>query len=73
MAGHEKKNISLIMRPSGHTFPEKAETYLPRFRVDSKRVVFPAVNVNEAMYRTVLLENIGTTPIYYGFNEEATG
>ena len=62
-----------LLLSSGHTFPSKAETFLPRFRLDNKSLVFPAVNVYEAAYRTVLLENVGPTPIYYAFDQDSTG
>ena len=50
----------------------KHETFLPRFMLDSSRVVFPAVNTSEAAYRTVLLSNTGTTPILFDFEKDNT-
>ncbi|XP_019617941.1 PREDICTED: cilia- and flagella-associated protein 65-like [Branchiostoma belcheri] len=56
----------------GHTFKLGKETFLPRFTLDSKRVVFPAVNPNESTYRTALLTNHSDTPIQYVFSQDET-
>lgn len=63
----------LTLVATGDTFMAKHETFLPRFMLDSNRVVFPAVNAHESAYRTVLLSNTGTTPILYDFQKDNTG
>ena len=46
------------------------ETFLPRFSLDSHKVVFPAVNASESAYRTALLTNNGPTPIVFDFDKD---
>ncbi|XP_064598008.1 LOW QUALITY PROTEIN: cilia- and flagella-associated protein 65-like [Liolophura sinensis] len=55
----------------GHTFMPNNETFLPRYTLDDSRVVFPAVNANEATYRTILLTNTGTTPIMFDIEKDS--
>lgn len=55
----------------GHTFMPNNETFLPRYTLDDSTVVFPAVNANEATYRTILLTNTGTTPIMFDIQKDS--
>lgn len=57
---------------SGHTFMPNNETFLPRYTLDSPTLVFPAVNAKEATYRTMLLNNTGTTPIFFDVEKDPT-
>lgn len=60
----------LTLTAVGQTFMPNQETFLPRMNVDVNKLVFPAVNTNEATYRTLLLSNMGTTPILYDFESD---
>ncbi|KAK7484650.1 hypothetical protein BaRGS_00024058, partial [Batillaria attramentaria] len=60
----------LTLTCTGHTFQPNNETFLPRYDLDSPRVVFPAVNSKETAYRTVLLTNAGTTPLMYSMQKD---
>ena len=62
-------NIVLISN-SGHTFMPNNETFLPRYKMDTPHLVFPAVNAKESTYRTVLVQNEGTTPILYDMEKD---
>ena len=48
------------------------ETFLPRYKIDTPHLVFPAVNAKESTYRTVLVKNEGTTPIMYDLEKDNT-
>ena len=50
---------------SGHTFLPGNETFLPRQALLPQVIVFPAINAGESAYRTVVLGNLGDTPITY--------
>ncbi|XP_074643169.1 cilia- and flagella-associated protein 65-like [Tubulanus polymorphus] len=58
---------------TGQTFQAGNETFLPRYSLDSASLVFPAVNVNDATYRTVTLRNTGNNPILYNFEKDPNG
>lgn len=58
---------------TGHTFQANNETFLPRYNLDADHLVFPAVNANDATYRSLLLSNTGTTPILYDFQKDTAG
>ncbi|CAH1790082.1 unnamed protein product [Owenia fusiformis] len=63
----------LTLTTMGQTFMPNNETFLPRFDIDSPKLVFPAVNANEATYRTLAVANLGTTPILYEFAPDPDG
>lgn len=55
---------------TGQTFLPNNETFLPRFTLDTSRLVFPAVNAKESAYRTLLMKNTGTTPIFFDIQKD---
>ncbi|XP_052080289.1 cilia- and flagella-associated protein 65-like [Mytilus californianus] len=55
---------------SGQTFLPNNETFLPRFTLDTSRLVFPAVNTKESAYRTLQMRNTGTTPIFFDVQKD---
>ncbi|XP_064646085.1 cilia- and flagella-associated protein 65-like isoform X2 [Lineus longissimus] len=63
----------VTVKCSGQTFLPNNETFLPRYSLDSPKLIFPAVNVNESAYRTMVLMDTGTTPIFYDFEKDAGG
>ncbi|XP_013412505.1 cilia- and flagella-associated protein 65-like [Lingula anatina] len=60
----------ITLQTTGHTFMPNNETFLPRVTLDTEKLVFPAVNTNEATYRTLLLSNVGTTPVLFDFEKD---
>ncbi|XP_050388962.1 cilia- and flagella-associated protein 65 [Patella vulgata] len=54
----------LTLTCTGHTFMPHHETFWPRYTLDNPKVVFNAVNTQESTYRTILMTNTGTTPIF---------
>ena len=66
------KILVSILLFAGQTFQQRMETFLPRYSLDSHKVVFPAVNTNECTYRTAMLTNNGPTPIVYDFDKDPT-
>ena len=63
----------ITVTATGNTFLQNHETFLPRCSIDTKKVVFPAVNSKESAYRTVHLTNTGPTPILFDFEKEESG
>ncbi|XP_077997157.1 cilia- and flagella-associated protein 65-like [Glandiceps talaboti] len=63
----------LTLNTIGHTFQPGNETFLPRFNFDSQKLVLPAIDTKETVFRTLLLSNSGTTPIHYAFESDPTG
>ncbi|XP_006820550.2 cilia- and flagella-associated protein 65-like [Saccoglossus kowalevskii] len=63
----------MTLNTVGHTFQPGNETFLPRFTLDSKSLLFPAVSPNETIFKTLLLTNNGTTPIHYAFEPDPSG
>ncbi|XP_071942190.1 cilia- and flagella-associated protein 65-like [Antedon mediterranea] len=57
----------------GQTFQHGQQTFMPRLIFDKKELVFPAVDVNGSVYKTVLMTNSGTTPIRYEFDSDPSG
>ena len=57
--------------PSGNTFQPNHMPFTPCYRLDSRQVVFNAVSVKRNTYRTVLLENSGTTPIMFHMTSDS--
>ncbi|XP_076088229.1 cilia- and flagella-associated protein 65-like isoform X2 [Mytilus galloprovincialis] len=55
---------------SGQTFLPNNETFLPRYTLDTSRLVFPAVNTKESAYRTLQMRNNGTTPIFFDVQKD---
>lgn len=60
----------LTLNCTGHTFLPNNETFLPRVFLDSCNLVFPAVNAKESTYRTILMQNMGTTPILFDLEKD---
>lgn len=60
----------LTLTCTGHTFQPNNETFLPRYKLDSSHVIFPAVNSKESAFRTVLLTNTATTPLMYNLAKD---
>ncbi|CAK8673924.1 unnamed protein product [Clavelina lepadiformis] len=52
---------------AGHTFNGKNETFLPEYSLSSSPITMPPVTSNESSFRTILLENHGTSSILYQF------
>ncbi|XP_055494801.1 cilia- and flagella-associated protein 65 [Leucoraja erinacea] len=44
------------------------ETFHPTFTLDSSELIFPAVNEKGSAYKTLLLKNMGDTPITFALN-----
>jgi hypothetical protein len=61
---------TFFCRFAGQTFLPNNETFLPRFTLDTSRLVFPAVNAKESAYRTLLMKNTGTTPIFFDIQKD---
>lgn len=55
----------LTLKCLGHTFQPGNETFLPRQAVLPQVIVFPAINTGESAYRTMVMGNMGDTPIMY--------
>ncbi|GFR66876.1 coiled-coil domain-containing protein 108-like [Elysia marginata] len=55
----------LTLKCLGHTFLPGNETFLPRQAVLPQVIVFPAINTGESAYRTLVMGNMGDTPITY--------
>ncbi|XP_071101269.1 cilia- and flagella-associated protein 65-like isoform X1 [Haliotis cracherodii] len=60
----------LTVSCTGHTFMPNNETFLPRYDVNSPKLVFPAVNAKESTYRTLCVRNTGTTPILFDVEKD---
>ncbi|XP_033103427.1 cilia- and flagella-associated protein 65-like [Anneissia japonica] len=63
----------LTVNAVGQTFQQGQQTFLPRLTFDKKELVFPAVDINDCVYKTVLMTNTGTTPIRYKFDSDPSG
>ena len=61
---------TFFCRFAGQTFLPNNETFLPRFTLDTSRLVLPAVNAKESAYRTLLMKNTGTTPIFFDIQKD---
>ncbi|RUS91152.1 hypothetical protein EGW08_001065, partial [Elysia chlorotica] len=55
----------LTLKCLGHTFMPGNETFLPRQAILPQVIVFPAINSGESAYRTLVMGNMGDTPITY--------
>ncbi|XP_072031285.1 cilia- and flagella-associated protein 65-like [Amphiura filiformis] len=63
----------LTVSATGHTFQPGHETFLPSYTLDVNKVVFPACDVGDSLYKTVLVTNTGTTPIHYTLEDDPNG
>ncbi|XP_039349450.1 cilia- and flagella-associated protein 65 isoform X4 [Mauremys reevesii] len=59
----------LTIRLRGHTFEADRQHFIPHYVLDSPKV-FPAVGPNTNTYRSVLLWNVGTSPITFCMNQD---
>ncbi|CAM5146835.1 unnamed protein product [Eretmochelys imbricata] len=59
----------LTIRLRGHTFEADRQHFIPHYVLDSPKV-FPAVGLNTNTYRSVLLWNVGTSPITFCMNQD---
>ncbi|XP_043931157.1 cilia- and flagella-associated protein 65 [Protopterus annectens] len=59
----------ITIRVTGHTFQTGTEHFVPKYMLDSSKVVFPAVNLEDASYRSVLLYNSGELPISFSIDQ----
>uniref|UniRef100_A0A8C3S3X0 Coiled-coil domain containing 108 n=1 Tax=Chelydra serpentina TaxID=8475 RepID=A0A8C3S3X0_CHESE len=59
----------LTIRLRGHTFEADRQHFIPHYVLDSPKV-FPAVGPNTNAYRSVLLWNVGTSPITFCMNQD---
>nr|XP_054763244.1 cilia- and flagella-associated protein 65-like [Lytechinus pictus] len=62
----------LTVAAVGQTF-QPNETFLPRYTLDTKKLVFPAVDIGDSIYKTMLLSNAGTTPIHFTIPDDPFG
>ncbi|KAK3742184.1 hypothetical protein QZH41_012071, partial [Actinostola sp. cb2023] len=60
----------LTLNTSGQTFTIGAETFLPRYELDTRNMVFPAITPDQVSYRTLLLANTGTNAISFAFDDD---
>lgn len=60
----------LTLECVGHTFMPNNETFLPKYVLDSEHLVFPAVNAKESAYRTLMMTNMGTTPVLFDMEKD---
>ncbi|XP_067426153.1 cilia- and flagella-associated protein 65 [Emydura macquarii macquarii] len=58
----------LTIRVRGHTFEVDRQHFIPHYVLDSPKV-FPAAGPNASAYRSVLLWNVGTSPITFCMNQ----
>ncbi|XP_041477861.1 LOW QUALITY PROTEIN: cilia- and flagella-associated protein 65-like [Lytechinus variegatus] len=63
----------LTVAAVGQTFQPNNETFLPRYTLDTKKLVFPAVDIGDSIYKTLLLSNAGTTPIHFTIPDDPSG
>ncbi|XP_038048739.1 cilia- and flagella-associated protein 65-like [Patiria miniata] len=63
----------LTVSAIGHTFQPNNQTFLPKLSLDTNKVVFPAVDSGDSIYKTILITNDGSTPIQYAVPEDPTG
>ncbi|PIK59519.1 putative coiled-coil domain-containing protein [Apostichopus japonicus] len=57
----------LTVSAVGSTFQPGHETFLPGYTMDNTRLVFPAVDVGDSIYKTLLLNKTGDTPYITGY------
>ncbi|XP_071497349.1 cilia- and flagella-associated protein 65-like [Diadema antillarum] len=60
----------LTVSAVGQTFQPNNETFLPRYTLDTRKLVFPAVDIGDSIYKTLLLSNEGTTPIHFNIPDD---
>ncbi|XP_071792552.1 cilia- and flagella-associated protein 65-like [Asterias amurensis] len=63
----------LTVSTVGHTFQPGNQTFLPKMSFDTNRVILPAVDTGDSIYKTILLTNEGSTPIHYALQDDPSG
>eukprot|EP00795_Rhopilema_esculentum_P013350 gene13350-4200_t len=55
---------------TGHTFPQKSETFLPDCEFNTRNLIFSPVTTINSSYKTLLLTNNGKNPVDFAFDED---
>ncbi|KAL5256774.1 hypothetical protein ACHWQZ_G011893 [Mnemiopsis leidyi] len=58
---------------TGETFEPGHEPFLPRYETDTSAILFPPALPDQPVYRTLLLRNLGDTPMSFVFEDDPMG